>query len=333
MNGMFQQLQQYIAQRYAGQAGKSLWQIYQLEPDVLSVSPEFVEFAYAERHAIAKMLQTASAGNALIRDCCEHTKAFTQQKNQFISFSMIDDLLLVQVYRRLMDGIAFIVGSAQSVNQLDELFQKNLRQHFLSLRAFTHRFLANDTSLAPVEQFIFKEPVCREYSSSLQLEMLAVDETQLKEPILDIGCGQNGHLVNYLRKKGHAAFGVDRACPSSRNFENADWLNLDLQENHWGSILSHMAFSNHFLFHHVYKHGQPGQYAKQFMKILSALKAGGSFYYTPGLPFIESLLPNSQYTCQRRPINISRVKSLDDAPYQHRSDQDVLYSAKISRIH
>ena len=37
-----------------------------------------------------------------------------------------------------------------------------------------------------------------EYSPGLQIEILQIETTQLKEPVLDIGCGKQGNLVNYL---------------------------------------------------------------------------------------------------------------------------------------
>jgi hypothetical protein len=56
-----------------------------------------------------------------------------------------------------------------------------------------------------------------------------------------------------------------------------------------------MAFSNHFLFHHRYKNGSPDRHARMYMQILNSLKSGGSFIYSPGLPFIEQYLPPDRF--------------------------------------
>jgi hypothetical protein len=94
--------------------------------------------------------------------------------------------------------------------------------------------------------------------------------------------------------------GVDRSASDSTDLIQADWLDYKIEHGAWGTIISHMAFSNHFVFQHLYKHGQVEPYARQYMAILKALKPGGSFYYTPGLPFIEAYLPEDSYQVARR---------------------------------
>jgi hypothetical protein len=142
---------------------------------------------------------------------------------------------------------------------------------------------------------ILKQVVCSEYSPQLQLEVLGINPDTLLQPVLDLGCGKSGRLVTYLRSLGMDASGVDRLVDPVEGLFAADWFNLPLTTGHWGTILSHMAFSNHFLFHHRYKNGQPETYARQYMALLSALKVGGTFYYAPGLPFIECFLPPARY--------------------------------------
>jgi hypothetical protein len=96
----------------------------------------------------------------------------------------------------------------------------------------------------------------------------------------------------------------------------------------WGTILSHMAFSNHFLFHHLYKHGSPNEYAQAYMAILSALEPGGSFYYAPGLPFIEQFLPARFFHVGKRgldPLRLPQTAAMD------RLHQDTGYAARVTK--
>ncbi len=49
---------------------------------------------------------------------------------------------------------------------------------------------------------VIDEVVYAEYSAETQIEMPGIEEAELKEPVLDLGCGTKAHLVNYLAKAG-----------------------------------------------------------------------------------------------------------------------------------
>jgi hypothetical protein len=138
-------------------------------------------------------------------------------------------------------------------------------------------------------------PVCHEYSAELQLSILGIDLKTVKEPVLDLGCGRSGLLVRYLNTLGIETFGIDRDVKTFPFLIQADWMDFPDEKNRWGTILSHMAFSNHFMFQHHYRYGHPEQFAHLYMRILNSLQSGGSFYYSPGLPFIERFLPSDRY--------------------------------------
>ena len=91
-----------------------------------------------------------------------------------------------------------------------------------------------------------------------------------------------------------------------------------------------MAFSNHFLHHHLRRYGHPERYAQRYMHILAALKPGGSFCYTPGLPFIEDLLPSDRYRVERFSLPaLATYPAADSLAAQ--SELDVLYACQITR--
>jgi len=143
---------------------------------------------------------------------------------------------------------------------------------------------------------------CFEYSADLQSEILQLDLTTVMEPILDIGCGENATLVEYLRSNGKTAYGIDR-YPSEKSYiEIADWLEYDYDKNTWGTIISNMAFSNHFIHHHLREDGNYIAYAQKYTEILNSLKSGGSFHYAPDLSFIENFLDKNKYEISRKEV-------------------------------
>jgi len=152
--------------------------------------------------------------------------------------------------------------------------------------------------------------ICEEYKAYTQLKILGIELKDIDGPVPDIGCGEHGNLVRFLRTKKFICVGVDRVVEEEKFLRKADWLKIKLGEEKWGTIISHMAFTNHFNYQHKYAYGIPEDYAKTYMHILKALKVGGSFYYAPGVDFIESLLDTNQYQIWRTPIrdNITSVR-------------------------
>lgn len=145
-------------------------------------------------------------------------------------------------------------------------------------------------------------PVCAQYSPETQVAVLGLDLEDLGEPVLDLGCGQEARLVYWLRQNDVDAYGVDRHAAPGPWTEQADWMTHPLQARHWGTIVSHMAFSNHFIHHHLHPRGQALACARRYMQVLAALAPGGRFIYAPGLPFIEALLDPTRYRLERHPI-------------------------------
>lgn len=150
---------------------------------------------------------------------------------------------------------------------------------------------------------------CSEYSANLQLSILQIDLKNLKEPILDIGCGHEMNLVNYLRKKGFEAFGIDRFDNKNNFYIKNNWLEYNYEPGKWGTIISNLAFSNHFNHHNLRLDGNFSDYAQKYMEILAGLKYGGSFYYAPNLPFIETHLNRQTYSCTIFKIEKSEFKA------------------------
>jgi len=135
---------------------------------------------------------------------------------------------------------------------------------------------------------------CEEYTAEFQLALLGLDFSDLKEPVLDVGCGPNACLVEALRDHGVEAYGLDRLMSESSYIYASDWLDFQFAPAAWGTIISNMAFSNHFWHHHLRMDGQHVAYARKYMEMLQSLKQGGKFVYAPGLPFIERFLKETK---------------------------------------
>lgn len=136
--------------------------------------------------------------------------------------------------------------------------------------------------------------VSAEYSPGAQLRVLRMSHRELDGPVLDVGCGSNARLVRHLRGRGLEVVGIDRR--TSRETE-VDWLTYAPGAQKWRTILSHQAFSLHFLHHH--RRGSAAtaeQYARAYMRYVRAIRVGGVFAYSPSLPFIEWALPADRWS-------------------------------------
>jgi hypothetical protein len=170
-----------------------------------------------------------------------------------------------------------------------------------------------------------------EYTPDRQLNILALEPEEIVEPVLDLGCGMHGHLVRHLRNSGIEAYGIDRMVERVSYLREADWMDTIPGDGDWGTIIAHMSFSNHFIHQHLRREGRYIDYAQKYMEILEALRVGGMFVYSPGLPFIERHLSGMAYTLVRTPIEgfltmpeaepralVKELDSIRQTPYSSR---------------
>jgi len=249
---------------------------------------------------------------------------FIQGRNQFLVIGAKERDGLKAVYERLLSGFrSTMKPSRPSLKRIE----KALAFCQADLEAFAAGLAASNEGPA----FVENEPISSGYSPDLQLSLLSTHADDLIEPILDLGCGERGDLVHYLRRRGKEAFGVDRAIRGNRYFIHADWLDHPLGSGAWGTVISHMALSNHFLHHHLRKGGHPERYAKRYMEVLQSLRPAGSFVYAPGLPFIEDLLPRDDYLVERFPAP-ALSGGMVDAALKERHGTSILYACHVTRI-
>ncbi|HEX2987811.1 MAG TPA: class I SAM-dependent methyltransferase [Chloroflexota bacterium] len=305
-------MREHVAERYRMNWTKSLKDAYALDPDFLTVDPASIDFLVSNRETLLELFADPATFDDLVDLFVELSLEFSYNSNQFIRVSNSNRDRMVEIYRSYLRGMERLVAQERSTESLSRSMEALVRDHFVELRRYLDDFSAEGLRSGSQDNVFLASVVCREYSPELQLSILGIDPSELLEPILDIGCGKSGQLVRFLRGLGLAAFGADRVVEASDYLMKADWLDLPMEPGSWGTVISHMGFSNHFIFQHLYRYGSPEDYARQYAAILASLKVGGSFWYTPGLSFVESYLPPQQFSVVRR--RVSLPSAIGDTP-------------------
>ncbi|NML39206.1 class I SAM-dependent methyltransferase [Chitinophaga sp. G-6-1-13] len=217
--------------------------------------------------------------------------------NQYFDMAAANTSALREVYIALVDDmVAAAVSGSFREAQLTARHTRRLQQWLQHTHPFFETYYTNaDAQLKPV--------VCAEYAAALQLNVLQLDLATLKEPVLDIGCGAEARLVRLLQQQGVAAYGVDRFIAAPEAYLKAgDWLDFVLPAGHWGTIVSNLSFSNHFLHHHHRNSPDCARYAAKYMEVLRALRPGGSYHYAPSLPMVEKYLSPGEFRVRTMPV-------------------------------
>ncbi len=214
------------------------------------------------------------------------------QTDPYINFSNEDNLIIQTIYSLLIRDITRQLP-------VDEIERGHFQRICMLVKETNPAvYQINHNSNRDAKHF-----VCAEYSPEFQLNLLKIDSSFLIDPILDIGCGEHGCLVEYLRARHLTVYGIDRLQQNKDYYCNCDWLEFMYGDQKWGTIISHLSFSSHFLHHFLQNDGIDLLYAGTYMKILKSLAAGGRWIYTPSIPFIENLLPQSEYHVNRTPVD------------------------------
>ena len=216
--------------------------------------------------------------------------------NQYYQFDQQAENALQMLYRQLLRDIQSEKTDAPDFDLLAEA-------HYLRLQQWLQDNQPEAKTLYPASQPFIKNPVvCAECSVATQINTLGIDINTLQEPILDIGCGKEHHLVSFLKQEGWEVYGMDREAKPTARIYRCSWLDYTFGAGQWGTIISHLGFTNHFRHQHLKAAGQHLHYATTYIRILQSLKPGGRFYYTPDLPFIEVFLHPQQYLLEKKQV-------------------------------
>ncbi len=211
--------------------------------------------------------------------------------NQYYSFNTEAKEELRGIYADLFEAV-----------KADVREEVDSHEHYVRLRNWLIKYNAFAGNLYGESGENIEPVACSEYSAHIQVDILQVDSENILQPVLDIGCGKQGMLVSHFMSKGIEACGIDRFSFTRPNLFTADWLEYDYGVSKWGTVISHLGFTNHFSHHNLREDGNYLAYGKTYMKILQSLKIGGSFHYAPGLPFIEKYLDDQRYALTVHPI-------------------------------
>ncbi len=272
---------------------KNLFYMLASESAILSPSKESVEVLKQKAKDIGDCIQTAELDGTfmqIVKDVSNETMRLFMEVNQYLDFSREDYRQLQNTYSHFFDQVK-VMGEQEDISdkEIGDLF----RSHYKRLQAFLldsngkeiFRKYRDNPDLLAIK--------CAEYTPRFQIGLLGIDLSAIKQPLLDIGCGHQASLVNFLRESGIESYGVDRDVDTTDYLHEANWLEYTFTPDTWGTVISHMAFSNHFIHHNLRADGDFEIYAKKYMEILKSLKLGGRFIYAPSLSFMEEILISS----------------------------------------
>lgn len=303
---LYDKLSSTILRRYKTNSRKTMLDVYHVDRDFVRLEKDNLEFLFENRVDVTAILSDPGYSLDLAREFVRSSLEFTYNNNQYVHLDQGEQDRLLSMYSAYLRGMKAVLTASRDYGEFEQNFSALVKEHFKDLSRNISRFFDREPGWQVQENIILKQVVCSEYSPGFQLKLLGLDAQILISPVLDLGCGKQGILVKHLQSLGLKALGVDRVVSPAPGLFEADWFDLEFKPDSWGTVISHMAFSNHFLFHHRYKNGHPDRYAGMYMRILNGLKPGGSFVYSPGLPFIEQYLPVEKFTIQRRDVSPSR---------------------------
>ncbi len=290
-------LLKHIDQQIDYNKGKNLFHsqgknLFQFIPETVSVAKQLSNLVEEEENLLLEYIS-----NKAIEEFC--------RINQYYYFNSSAKEKLKSIYSNLL----YTLKEGKIPHDLSEIHFEKLKKWLSETNQFSEKLYDNETQN-------LKCVVCSEYSPELQIDLMNIDLSAIMEPVLDIGCGKNGALVLYLRELGIEAFGIDRLTEDSAYLQQSDWFTYAFKTKHWGTIISNLGFSNHFRHHHLRSDGNYLAYAKKYMEILKSLKSGGSFYYSPGLNFIEGYLNRAEYkiithSVENTSYNTTRIIRID----------------------
>jgi hypothetical protein len=237
--------------------------------------------------------------NDLIKFTIKNTLDQFYKTNQFYSFDQESIQELREIYKNLFSDLKKISEKTdyKELSVVSDNHYITLKNWIKKSNAFAEKIYTDKYA------YLKQDVVCSEYSPEIQIELLGIELENIIEPVLDIGCGKNANLVNHFHNLGYAVFGIDRSVGNSSILQNTSWLEYDFKPETWGTLISNLGFSNHFNHHHLREDGSYIDYAKKYMEILNSLKIGGSFYYAPGVPFIEKFLNNNLFNVEYKSIH------------------------------
>jgi len=284
---------------------------------LLNPSIEFKRFIMEHIEDILKKIKDEKYLSFVLKKIIDEVVIKLFQINQYINITASDRKEMFKIYRRTTYDICrlYIMQKDNFYFKVDKIFNK----HYLRLKNFLIQ--TNGKDLFKAYEAFQKKPfvVSSDYSAEFQLSILNINLDELKNPLLDIGCGYNANLVAYLRRKKIRAYGIDRVTVENKYIKKGDWLKFHFIKRKWGSIIAHLSFTNHLLHHYSRDNDIYKRYIEKYYEIVNSLDVGGIFIYTPAVDFLEKELGKNQAFKIEKNNILYKNKTLG-------------YAAKITRI-
>ena len=222
------------------------------------------------------------------------------KRNQYLEFPEATYREIFSLYRDLVASLRSLAGDCSTESAVTGV----VRKHRLALIS-----IVREISGAPRGKGVILP--CAEYSADFQMGILALTPRAVDGPFLDIGCGEGAALVAAMRAAGVDATGIDQYSGSpDGSVLRANWLEFSYRADYWGTIVSHMAFSNHFSRALKTDPELAALYRSVYLEILDSLKVGGTFRYAPALRREEASLDRERFSVARKE-NIAGESDLD----------------------
>lgn len=208
------------------------------------------------------------------------------------NFTKEDCNTILEIYHKLIENIS----------DFNKDYERIALEHYTEVKNFINEFTSRK------EESVSSSS----YTPEFILKILDVKNEELKGRALDVGCGKDGNLVNYLVSKGVDSYGIDMKCDDTNRLEQEDWLIKDYPENMYDLVTSNLTFTKYF--NDVNSEEQNDEecieYAQSYMKILNSLKVGGKWHYVPAVTFIEELLPEDKFEVSNSFVNDNIMRTI-----------------------
>ena len=322
-------LKKIMSERFGTDSHRTFGEIVRIDPESLRIDPDLLIQLLNNRHKILACLEERQNEEKLLDHFMLIARRHLNAHNQYLNLSADETVTLKELFRMFLSDCKATLPTAGAI----EVFERRIRSVVTEFLCRIHSFISEYLEKSPLWSHSGSDSCTSrfagEYSPEKQCRILSIDPQELPIPVLDVGCGNEGLLVKYLRNLGIEAYGIDRIAAGNAGLFNSDWFEFRFEKRYWGTVISHMSFSNHFLFHHLHPHGRPEIYAKRYMDILESLKHGGSFRYAPGLPFIERFLPDADYARYKREIDFQMGA---DSELLRNLKENIWYSMQIKKV-
>jgi len=269
---------------------------------LFSEAPNFLEIDSAFLDSLQKTVSDVSSEemDRLITFAVDACIRKVLRINQFLQISENARQQLASIYRRTWE---LLKGSSDPVYILRT-------EHFPAIQVWVSRLYPPLFSESLRQQETIRPVCCADYSAELQLHVLGIAPDDLHDPVLDIGCGYAAPLVKYLRSRGVDVYGFDRLIEEETDRVNkADWFTYEYSAHHWGTIVSHMAFGNHYRYAVHYDEGLRQDLEITYDMIVSSLAPGGLFAYTPGVPELDMRVSPTRFQVEHTRVTEDFITS------------------------